>query len=423
MKNKLNPSYGLFLIFFLISLLGFDLRSHAFHSFELKERNGVKNTFYKLKNRDTVKVAYLGGSITAQPGWRILSRNWMSENFPKTKVVEINAAIGGTGSPFGVYRLKDQVLKYHPDLVFVEFAVNDASTNEQEITKSMEGIVRQIWNQDPATDICFVYTIKEDFLEDYLNGKLPKSIATMEKIANHYQIPSINFGPEVVRRVSNGQLLFKGNKSVKDTIAVFSPDGVHPYPDSGHKVYSEVFAEAFSSMKTKSTMEITPHKLVPSLMPNPLVDTRMVSWTEVDSNHILIPINIKNDPVFKGFSKYFGTIGVGRPGDSISFQFRGRSLGFYDLMGPGSGTILLTIDGKKWTFDRFDMYCNYWRMSYKTLNNLEEGTHNVTIQVLDKKIDKSAILAKNGRKMDMEKNYEDKNWYLARILIDGDLIE
>ena len=36
-------------------------------------------------------------------------------------ISEINATIGGTGSDFGVFRLKDHVLQYKPDHVFVEF--------------------------------------------------------------------------------------------------------------------------------------------------------------------------------------------------------------------------------------------------------------------------------------------------------------
>ena len=36
-------------------------------------------------------------------------------------ISEINAAIEGTGSDFGVFRLKDHVLQYKPDLGFVEF--------------------------------------------------------------------------------------------------------------------------------------------------------------------------------------------------------------------------------------------------------------------------------------------------------------
>lgn len=145
-KNKqlLNISYLPILCLFFWMFVQYASSIKNTSSIGVKERHGLNNSLFKMKSRDTVRVAYLGGSITAQPGWRVYSLNWFKENYPNTKFVEINAAIGGTGSPFGVYRLKDQVLQYNPDLVFIEFAVNDASTNPEEITRSMEGIVRQI---------------------------------------------------------------------------------------------------------------------------------------------------------------------------------------------------------------------------------------------------------------------------------------
>jgi hypothetical protein len=75
-------------------------------------RNGLPNFFAKAMNGDSLRVAYFGGSITAQNGWRVASLDWLKVRFPKAIFTEINAAIGGTGSDFGVFRLKDHVLKF-----------------------------------------------------------------------------------------------------------------------------------------------------------------------------------------------------------------------------------------------------------------------------------------------------------------------
>lgn len=37
----------------------------------------------------------------------------------------MDAAIGGTGSQLGAFRLKRDVSRFHPDLVFLDFTVND----------------------------------------------------------------------------------------------------------------------------------------------------------------------------------------------------------------------------------------------------------------------------------------------------------
>lgn len=386
-------------------------------------RGGLNNVLFKMENRDTVRVAYLGGSITAQPGWRIHSFNWFKENYPNTKFIEINAAIGGTGSPFGAYRLKDQVLQYHPDLVFVEFAVNDSNTNPEEITRSMEGITHQIWKQNPEIDICFIYTIKEDFLDIYKKDSLPSSITTMEKIAEHYQIPSINFGPEVLRRVDEGKVLFKGNKETNDTIVVFSPDGVHPYPESGHKIYHEVFVSALTEMKSEVANNVVKHNIVEPLIANPSVDTKMIDWDKIDSKEELTAIETKSDSIYKKFTRYFNNIGKGVPGDSLSFKFRGQAFGFYDVIGPGTGTLEVAVDGKKQNISRFDGYCTYWRISYKTIGGLADSIHTVSIKVREEPIDKNKILSANNRSIGEPEDYTELNWYLAKILIDGDLLD
>jgi lysophospholipase L1-like esterase len=421
-KPKRLPNHLLIILVILFSY-GCNPPVQESKSADFKERGGANNIFHKLENQDTVKVAYLGGSITAQPGWRVFSREWLSDNYPETEIIEINAAIGGTGSPFGVYRLRDHVLQYSPDLVFVEFAVNDSSTETEKIIRSMEGIVHQIWQQNPEIDICFIYTIKEDFIVIYQQDSLPTSIITMEKIADHYQIPSINFGPEVLSRVTDGKVLFTGDETAKDTIEVFSPDGVHPYPDSGHKIYLDVFADAFSKIQSKPIHEIASHKINNPLIANPLVNAQMIDWTTIDTNEGLNPINVKDDPTFKGFSRYFDSLGEGKPEDSISFSFRGKSLGFFDVIGPGTGTLSVSIDGEESTYSRFDKYCTYWRISYKTIDGLEDAEHTVTFKVLDQLVDKKEILAQRDNVMEDEKDYEDMNWYLAKVMLDGDLIQ
>src|SRR6202035_2996162 len=108
-------------------------------------------------------IGYFGGSITAGAGasdasktsWRALTTAWFKAHFPDAAITEVNAAIGGTGSDLGVFRCQDDLLSKHPDLVFVEFAVNDGGGAELRIKRCMEGIVRQIWKANPNADIIF----------------------------------------------------------------------------------------------------------------------------------------------------------------------------------------------------------------------------------------------------------------------------
>jgi lysophospholipase L1-like esterase len=62
--------------------------------------------------------------------------------FPQLTVTEIVAGLPGTGSNLGACRLERDVLRHRPDLLFVEFAVNDTGSPPERIERSMEGIVR-----------------------------------------------------------------------------------------------------------------------------------------------------------------------------------------------------------------------------------------------------------------------------------------
>ena len=152
---------------------------------ECRPRGGLPNFFAKAKAGGDVRVAYLGGSITAAPGWRVFSLDRLKKQFPTATFREISAAIGGTGSDLGAFRVGHDVIAHQPDLVFVEFAVNDGKAPPEQILATMEGIVRQILRADAATDICFVYTLSEPMLPDLAKGVFPRAASTMEAVADH----------------------------------------------------------------------------------------------------------------------------------------------------------------------------------------------------------------------------------------------
>jgi hypothetical protein len=209
---------------------------------ECLPRGGLPNFFAKLDTPGAdVRIAYLGGSITAQEGWRPKTLAYFQKTWPGAKVSQINAAIGGTGSDLGVFRLKHDVLDHKPDLLFVEFAVNDGGQPPERIYRTMEGIVRQTWRAQPSCDICFVYTVTDTLIPPLYEGKFPRAASAMERVAEHYGIPSIHMGVEVARLAKEGKLILKAKKPTTDEERakvgdkmLFSPDGVHPYPETGH---------------------------------------------------------------------------------------------------------------------------------------------------------------------------------------------
>ena len=106
-------------------------------------------------NSGDLVIGFLGGSITEGCGaatkddrWSTLVVNgYFKKNFPNKNVIERNASIGGTNSQDGMLRMRRNLeldSASTPDVVFVEFAVNDAGPGGMEISERMETIVRQL---------------------------------------------------------------------------------------------------------------------------------------------------------------------------------------------------------------------------------------------------------------------------------------
>jgi len=398
---------------------------------ECTVRDGLPNVFAKLKAGKEVKIAYLGGSITAQPGWRPKTLAWFREQYPKAKVDEINAAIGGTGSDLGVFRLQQDVLQHKPDLLFVEFAVNDGGAAPERIHKAMEGIVRQTWQADPTTDICYVYTLTHRMLGDLQGGKYPRAASAMEALADHYGIPSIHMGLEVARMEKAGKLAFKAEKPKTDEEkaalagkVLFSKDGVHPYPDTGHQLYLEAVARSMD--KIKGVGKPGPHALPKPFTADNWEKAKLVPLDKATLSAGWKKLDPETDNPAKRFAKRMPVMWkVSKPGETITFRFKGTQVGIYDLVGPDCGQITVTLDDRKPSVRRrFDAYCSYHRLSKLTIAaDLPDEVHTVTIEVHPDQPDKAKILH-DHRLPDFEKNpkkYDDTAWYAGAVMLIGEV--
>lgn len=394
---------------------------------ECNPRHGLPNFLAKVQAGDQVKVAYLGGSITAAPGWRIQSRMWLQKQYPQAKFEEIHAAIGGTGSDLGVFRLQRDVLEHQPDLLFVEFAVNDGGAPPERIHKAMEGIVRQTWAADPHTDICFVYTLTEKMIPDLHAGKMPRAASAMEQLADHYGIPAIHFGVEVARLETAGDLVFKAPKpqDVAETRPmVFSSDGVHPHVETGHRLYVEAIARSWPKIVAASG-EAQPHPLASPFRTDHWQMARLVSiqpdmlqgeWVKLPADHRLAKRFQRNMPeLYQAVT----------PGATLSFRFEGTSVGVFDILGPDGGQLEVQLDDSQpVSRNRIDSYCTYHRMSKLNVGTeLKPGLHEVTITLTPTQLEKRDILFERNRG-DLDSNpekYAGHTWYAASLMLIGEL--
>ena len=309
---------------------------------ELRARDGLPNFFAKLAAGGPVRIAYLGGSITAANGWRPKSFAWFKARYPNVELIEINAAISGTGSDYGACRIATDVLSKNPDLVFMEHRVNGGGGFE---AKSVEGIVRQIWRKNPRTDICLVYTISQGMLKDLQAGKQTSFGAIMETVANAYGIPSIDLGVEIAKREKAGALIFKSDAAVAGKL-VFSKDGVHP-GDEGHDVYRDVIARSMLAMKSQDQPKA--HRL-----PTPLETRCWETASLVPITHAVLgagwkAVDAKTDAIYReDFGRtdamLRGALKCDKAGETITFKWNGTAIGFSDIPQGSGMEAEVTID-------------------------------------------------------------------------------
>jgi hypothetical protein len=393
----------------------------------LEARDGLGNVLARLERGEEVRIAYLGGSITAARGWRVMSRDWFAERFPKATVSEIHAAIGGTGSDLGVFRLGRDVLGHEPHLLFVEFAVNDGGAPPERIWQAMEGIVRQTWAANPRTDICFAYTFRVGYENDLNKGRCPRAASAMEMLAEHYGIPSINVALRVVELCEQGKLIYKSDEAPRAGVIRFSRDGVHPL-DEGHRIYTDVIADAVEAMQKTSRPIDHAAKLAEPFVQNHWQAAKMVPVTRQMLSGEWTPL-AEDQTLAKRFGQRMGTIWEsGAPGSRVTFRFRGSLAKLYDLLGPDGGQVVITVDGR--TRDkpvpRFDSYCTYHRIAtLGVASGLDaEEVHTAAIEIHPDQPDRSpvAFRLKDPETELKSSKYQGTKLRVSQILLLGDLV-
>lgn len=167
-------------------------------------------------------IGFLGGSITQGSlasehqntyAYRVFC--WWCESFPNAEFHYVNGGIGGTTSHFGAARAVEDVLMYQPDVVMVDFSVNDDPNVF--FQETFEGVLRKIlgWQSEPAALV-----LNNVFYDTGVNAQ-----EYHNPVAEHYQVPFVSIRDSIYQEMKAG----------KYTREEMTPDGLHPN-DLGHSL-------------------------------------------------------------------------------------------------------------------------------------------------------------------------------------------
>ncbi|MEG1635649.1 MAG: SGNH/GDSL hydrolase family protein [Rikenellaceae bacterium] len=330
-------------------------------------------------------VAYLGGSITYNPGWRDMTTDYIKKSFPKADINFIAAGIPSLGSLAHAFRMQTDIFdKAIPDLMFVEVAVNDRSNGYSDKNQllAIEGIVRQALRANPKMDIVFMAFADPDKLADYAKGVTPKEIENEKTITDHYSISMIDLSKEVYDRIKNEE--FAWEKDFKD---------LHPSP-FGQQIY-------FNSIKTAlDNLWSSKAEKVSLKMPKPLDKACF------DNGHYGEIESANSAPMFTYHKSYKPTDGVGlregfydvpmlvseKPDQAFVYKFKGNTIGIAIIAGPDAGMIEYMINGKSPKMvNLFTPWSENLHLPWYIIleTGLSSGTNYLSVNIIQNKSSKS----------------------------------
>ncbi|MBS1791594.1 MAG: hypothetical protein JST85_28045 [Acidobacteria bacterium] len=339
-----------------------------------KPRRNIGRALNKLRRGGPVTVAYIGGSITLGTGasfpektsYRALVTTWLRQRFPKAEITEINAGLATTGSLYGAMRVRRDVIAQKPDLVFVEFAANEGTDEEQPVKKAIEGLLRQFLILPSPPEVVMIYAP---------NAKHSMRAEWHDAIAAHYQVPAVNLLETI------GPMIEVGKFS-------FLKDGVNP-TDAGHKLYAEAIT-AFLAEQEK--LEASP---ILRTLPSPLVSDEM-NYGEFKAFAEIRPpkgqeagwrTELSNDRALPS-----ALMSSDKTNALIEFYFEGTVVGITFRASADAGMIECLIDGKPVTapVGKVDAYSASPRLGTKIFGGLSPGEHRLTVRVTGEKNAKSS---------------------------------
>ncbi|MCA9437421.1 MAG: hypothetical protein KC978_16675, partial [Candidatus Omnitrophica bacterium] len=93
------------------------------------QRKKIQKTLERLEQGEKVRVVFLGESTTSGGYWPTLFAKGLQDLYPRATVEAFNVGIGGENILGGLPRLEQDVFSKDPDLVIVEYLINDSGVN------------------------------------------------------------------------------------------------------------------------------------------------------------------------------------------------------------------------------------------------------------------------------------------------------
>lgn len=200
--------------------------------YSLGNTERMKEKIEKARSGEKTVVAYIGGSITEGIGapnknrcYAKLSCDYFASNYGNGENVEyINAGLSGTSSTLGIVRAERDVFSKSPDIVFIEYGVNDATDPYSQ--DAYESLVRAALSCESKPAVVLILNRLE-------NGYTAQE--HMKLIGEHYGLQIISIADAITPLLDSGEMTWKK----------YSADSSHPNK-YGHRLISSCIANMYA---------------------------------------------------------------------------------------------------------------------------------------------------------------------------------
>ena len=259
----------------------------------------MKKAIEKAQRGEDVVIAYIGGSITEgynalrpTQSYGYLSYEYFKKTFGKgdgSNVKFVNAGMAGTPSSLGMVRYERDVVTVggaEPDILFVEFAVNDAddTTNGD----AYESLVVNALKSEKQPAVVLLFSVFKSKWN--LQSRL-------QPVGEYYDLPMISIKDAVLPELASGAL----------TDAEFFSDQFHPTTD-GHQLMADCIDYYFDAVAAENIVgsDIT----IPEegKIGNSYVGIKMIDSKLSDNNVAINAGSFSSNDTMLGTFKYAPTV-------------------------------------------------------------------------------------------------------------------